>query len=220
MRYLPGDDCDIQALADELLSAGLVHLYVVDGCEYAYLPGFTKHQIINNREASSTLPAPPFAQVAQDLHVKHDASGTRESGDTHDAEGKGKEGKGKEGKGREGKGRERKSYDSDPRFSVFWDEYPNKKGKALAEASWTKLNPDDPLFDLILSRLQTAKRSRDWLKDGGEFIPMPSTWLNQRRWEDELQPAVINAVAGNGQPGPSSAHLALLAEMGIDPYAN
>jgi hypothetical protein len=131
MRYLPGDDCDIQVLADELLSAGLVHLYVVDGCEYAYLPGFSKHQIINNREASSTLPAPPFAQVAQDLHVKHDASGTRESGDTHDAEGKGKEGKGKEGKGREEEGKDI-CQQADDLTAIFdyWCSVMNKRGTA------------------------------------------------------------------------------------------
>jgi hypothetical protein len=27
--------------------------------------------------------------------------------------------------------------------------------------------------------------SAEWTKDGGQFIPHPATWLNQKRWEDE-----------------------------------
>lgn len=92
MRYLPADDCDVMQLAAELVDAGLVVPYEVDGVMLAEVPTFTRHQIINNRETPSALPA----RVA-------DASPTRESRVTHapahvKAEGKGKEGK--EGKAR------------------------------------------------------------------------------------------------------------------------
>lgn len=36
-----------------------------------------------------------------------------------------------------------------------------------------------------MSRLEQFRGSKDWLKDNGQYIPYPSTWLNQRRWEDE-----------------------------------
>jgi len=32
-------------------------------------------------------------------------------------------------------------------------------------------------------------QSESWNRDGGRYIPHPSTWLNGRRWEDELAPA-------------------------------
>jgi hypothetical protein len=35
------------------------------------------------------------------------------------------------------------------------------------------------------------KNSQQWTKDGGQFIPMPATWLNGRRWEDET-PKVLS----------------------------
>lgn len=82
LRYLPGDDCDVEELALELTGAGLVDLYEVEGKQYAQIPSFTKHQVINNRESLSTFPAKPC-----------DAPSTRESG----AKAEGKEGKGKEG---------------------------------------------------------------------------------------------------------------------------
>jgi hypothetical protein len=79
-RYLPADNCDISVLAQELIDMGLIVLYEVDGKKYAEIPTFVEHQVINNREAPSKIPA----------RVPH-ASGTRES--VVKAEGKGKEGK-------------------------------------------------------------------------------------------------------------------------------
>lgn len=89
LRYLPGDQCDIDELADELVAAGLVVPYDLDGQTFAEIPTFAKHQVINNRESASAIPA----RVT-------DASGTREQRvtDATTTPLMGKEGKGKEGK--------------------------------------------------------------------------------------------------------------------------
>ena len=54
-RYLPDDDCDIAAVAGELIERGLVRLY---GEGLACIPTFARHQHVNVREASSKLPPP------------------------------------------------------------------------------------------------------------------------------------------------------------------
>lgn len=77
----------------------------------------------------------------------------------------------------------------DARFSEFWKAYPRKVGKATAEKAWAKLKVTDELHSTILAALEKHKVSDQWTKDGGQFIPHPSTWLNQRRWEDELEAA-------------------------------
>lgn len=82
LRYLPGDDCDVPALGEELVERGLILLYEVAGKKYAEIPTFKEHQVINNRESDSNIPA----RVT-------DASGTRESGREGRKEGNGKEGK-------------------------------------------------------------------------------------------------------------------------------
>ncbi len=68
MRYFPEDACDIDQVAKELLERNLVIKYEVDGRQYAEIPSFKAHQIINNRESPSTKPP----------RVQH-ASVTRES---------------------------------------------------------------------------------------------------------------------------------------------
>lgn len=74
LRFLPGDNCDIHALCEELLESGLVVTYVVGGKTYAEIPTFTRHQAINNRERESILPP----RVIDATATRHDASPTRD----------------------------------------------------------------------------------------------------------------------------------------------
>lgn len=80
-----------------------------------------------------------------------------------------------------------KARTDDARFLEFWQLYPKKAAKAQAEKSFEKINPDRELLDTILKAVEQQKKSKQWLKDEGQFIPMPATWLNQRRWEDVVQ---------------------------------
>jgi hypothetical protein len=74
-------------------------------------------------------------------------------------------------------------------FSEFWSIWPKKVKRSDAEKVWNRLNPDRELADIILSAVGKQRLSRQWQEGGGKFIPHPTTWLNQRRWEDELESA-------------------------------
>lgn len=73
-------------------------------------------------------------------------------------------------------------------FQAFWDAYPKHRHvkKAACVIIWHRLKPDDALQATILSALAQQRDSPDWKKQAGEFVPHPSAWLNQRRWEDEV----------------------------------
>lgn len=71
------------------------------------------------------------------------------------------------------------------KFASFWAVYPRKVSKQKAEQAFMKLKPDDDLYSKIMDGLEKSKRSAQWTKDGGQFIPHAATWLNGRRWEDE-----------------------------------
>jgi len=77
---------------------------------------------------------------------------------------------------------------ADGLFERFWASYPNKSGHKAALKAWEKLKliPNDPRIEEMRSGLAHAKKSREWLKDNGEYIPHASTWLNGERWKDEL----------------------------------
>lgn len=66
-------------------------------------------------------------------------------------------------------------------FMRFWDTYPQKKDKQNARLRWLQLNPDEELVVSILDSIRKLKGTEDWKRD---IIPLPSTFLNNRRWED------------------------------------
>jgi len=66
-------------------------------------------------------------------------------------------------------------------FDLFWDLYPKKVGIETARKAWKKLKPNQPLFDLIKTHLSYAYIATD-----KQFIPNGSTYLNQKRWTDEV----------------------------------
>lgn len=71
------------------------------------------------------------------------------------------------------------------RFEKFWQAYPRKSGKKVAMKCWEKLAPDSETYSAILVSIESQKKSEQWQKQHGQFIPMPSTFLNQGRWMDE-----------------------------------
>lgn len=73
-------------------------------------------------------------------------------------------------------------------FERVWKAYPKRVSKGQAEKTWTKLAPDAALVERILAAIEQAKASPAWQKDGGQFIPHLSSWLNAKGWEDELNP--------------------------------
>ena len=78
----------------------------------------------------------------------------------------------------------------DQLFDEFWQKYPRKVSKKKSKEIFTRLfkktkNPDK-LFKEIISGLERYKKTDQWNRDNGRFIPHPSTWLNQERWTDEV----------------------------------
>jgi hypothetical protein len=69
-------------------------------------------------------------------------------------------------------------------FEQFWEAYPKKRSKGQAEKAWEKINPDDELLQTILNAVEGAAQGADWLKNNGQFIPHPATWLNAKGWLD------------------------------------
>lgn len=69
-------------------------------------------------------------------------------------------------------------------FERFWSAYPRKVGKQAAKKSFIRVKVP---IETLLSAIEWQKRSDQWTKNNGQFIPHPATWLNQGRWDDELQ---------------------------------
>jgi len=80
------------------------------------------------------------------------------------------------------KGRKQREVEVSETFDRFWRVYPRRDGKKAAQKAWNKLNPDPNLVKKIVAAVEKAIRT-DAFKPG--FEPMPATYLNGRRFEDE-----------------------------------
>jgi hypothetical protein len=70
-------------------------------------------------------------------------------------------------------------------FLSFWEAYPKKKGRDAAWKAWQKRNSDRPQINKVLASIEAQKKSSQWMKERGQYIPHPATWINQGRWSDE-----------------------------------
>lgn len=73
----------------------------------------------------------------------------------------------------------------DDGFDIFWRHYPRRVAKKEARKAWQQLKPDAETVERIVQALEWQVRQPTWLKDGGQFIPYPATWLRAERWDDE-----------------------------------
>lgn len=68
-------------------------------------------------------------------------------------------------------------------FERFWSVYPRKVGKQSAKRAFERVKV--PLETLVTA-VERQKCSDQWTRDNGQYIPHPTTWLNQGRWDDVL----------------------------------
>lgn len=73
---------------------------------------------------------------------------------------------------------------TDDDFDRFWRAYPLRTGKGKARDAFLKARKRTTL-EAMLAALAWQVTQPKWIEDDGRFIPHPSTWLNQERWDDE-----------------------------------
>jgi hypothetical protein len=84
-------------------------------------------------------------------------------------------------------GEEGKPMTREELFETFWKAYPRKVGKTKC-LNWFKSKSrkvDEKLLDEMLTAIREQKKTKQWQTK--QFIPHPYTWLNQGRWEDEIE---------------------------------
>lgn len=185
MRILPADNCDVEALRDELIAAGMVldhgHLKIptlpthqrpdkrfITLCEHCAHDEHTTYRPEDLKPRPTSAPRAPKGRTASAPRVHHDDG----DGDgelitlAHDADAS------------------RASSSIDDDFDDWYSQYPRKVGKGQAVKAYRKARKSTDhrtLVDSLNAQIPalTAK--------GKEFIPHPATWLNGERWNDELE---------------------------------
>ncbi len=69
-------------------------------------------------------------------------------------------------------------------FERCWDAYPRRDAKAAARKAWIAQGCDRHA-DAVFGAIVRMAASDAWQSENGRYVPYLSTFLNQRRWEDD-----------------------------------
>jgi len=202
MELFPADNMDCDALLGLLAGIRMIERYKAGGNRYLQVVNFGKHQNPHKDEKQSTIP--------QNDGTAENAIGDQGEHSTSTMQAQCKHGATSEVVGlipdslllipEENPCSPSASESADDGFVTFWEQYPKKVAKPQALKAWKKIKPTGQLLACLMSALETQKASADWLKDAGQFIPHPASWLNGRRWEDEATSATDKTAAPASNP--------------------
>jgi hypothetical protein len=95
-------------------------------------------------------------------------------------------------------------------FEKFYAAYPRKKNPSAARRAWRKVKPAE--VEVILAGLEALK-SGEWKGKDQQYIPHPASWLNDRRWEDEIETRRNNGTIGRSNAAAIQAEPGKYAEL-------
>ena len=173
----------------ELVNGGLVATYRgEDGRQYLKLLSWDKHQ--NRRATKPKYPLPQEIDNTCSQEVSSDNSDTcaqmqaNSSVNVNENVFENVNEKRKRVSAQRGAG-------VDDAFDQFWSVYPRKVGKKDAVKVWNQIRPNPDLTNQIVQGVERWKRSEQWTKDDGRFIPYPATFLRGERWNEYDRAEVI-----------------------------
>ncbi len=102
-------------------------------------------------------------------------------------------------------------------FSDFWAAYPRRVARKDAETAWRKIDAGE--YHKIIDAVNRAKKTDDWRREAGKFIPYPASYLRGERWTDELEADLSMGqcmwnINGNRGPDPRCGDPASLEKNG------
>lgn len=104
-------------------------------------------------------------------------------------------------------------------FDSFWNAWPKKRSKGDAYKAWKATKDRRPTMEKLLKAISVMKASEDWRKDGGQYIPYPSTWLRAWGWEDVPEVDMKDVLANGKLWWETVAGIEAKAkELGIPPW--
>ena len=179
---------NVESAIEKLARVGLIILYEYDGIPFLFLPTWGNHQTM--RATKSKYPDPEECSILKTsennclqpkaeenecarIRIRNSISDIRNSNASN-------------------------TRDVEAEFESFWSAYPRKAGsKKKAMDAFAKV--EVPL-QTVLDAVEAQKKTPQWQKDNGQFIPHPTTWLNGKRWEDEVVTSTGTGATAGAKP--------------------
>lgn len=161
---------EVSTALDELVATGLITIYEANGTKYLHVDQFERHQTLRGDRPDFRYPDYPMATAGK-LTVNQRSTSVKPN---------------RTEQNRTERNRTLMPVGAEVSFDEFWKAYPRKIGKPAASRAYARIHVTPALHIKMLEAIEKHKKSRQWTKDDGQFIPYPATWLNQERWNDDI----------------------------------
>lgn len=168
-EVFPYDDVDVDQGLKNLVKKKFIVIYKIENNLYIQISNWDKHQNPHHKEVESVIPELKQEYIIQESYMNHakvmqivpcPTDSLNLIPDTLNPI----------------------LDDWEKDFNIFWEAYPRKEGKKEAKAIWKKTRPN---LQEVLKTLSWQKQSKKWFEQGGAFIPMGSTYMQNARYMDE-----------------------------------
>lgn len=153
---------NVESAINKLARVGLVTPYTSGGKPFLSLPTWNEHQSVRAKKSKYPEPEEICKQmISDDIKCPRNPiqSESNSKSESNSAQTRGAD------------------------FEEFWKHYPRNEGKQKAREAFRKVDVD---VQVLIAAVEQQKLSDQWTKNNGQFIPHASTWLNGKRWEDQL----------------------------------
>jgi hypothetical protein len=188
-QILGYENVDAELLLKNLEQSGFIERYSVGGQNFIRIPNFIKHQHQHPNELRKQSEFPDPVQVVDSKKARNKSGKNKINPDNNGAHGPLNESPllNPESPLPQVIGQQA------DRFEDFFSQYPKKVKRKTANEIWRRKNLNSLADQIIQDIAMRLSSDRRWL-DG--FIPDPTTYLNQERWNDELSIGGSNAKSG------------------------
>jgi hypothetical protein len=107
--------------------------------------------------------------------------------------------------------------EDDHLWQRFWNAYPKRVSKKDARAAWLEVAPTATDVALMEAALLWHAQQPSWLRDDGQYIPYPASWLRAERWTDEAPASLRPRVEWNCQHVEHCSHRSMCAVKDLNP---
>jgi hypothetical protein len=76
-------------------------------------------------------------------------------------------------------------------FATWYAAYPRKRAPEDARRAWEATRLARPPLADLLRVLGLQRASPDWMRESGQFVPYPATYLRAHSWADDIGPPTV-----------------------------
>lgn len=94
------------------------------------------------------------------------------------------------------KSKQNSEDEDEDEFTAFYQKYPRKEKPADAKKAWNQVNGVKFFFE-IMAALEWQVQLPNWIKENGQYVPLPASYLRAESWKNQPMKQSLDALSSH-----------------------